>query len=141
VAGWFLNNRLRLYKRWMEETEKVVEKILKFGGEHVKFIILYGSKSTNKQTPMSDTDIAVYYDASKEQRFKFRMKILGRVDDNYDIQIFQDLPLYIKKDVIKGKILYTSDKRLVHDISRKTYREFDDFKKRYYDYIKKGVIT
>lgn len=90
---------------------------------------------------MSDTDIAVYYDASKEQRFKFRMKILGRVDDNYDIQLFQDLSLYIKKDVIKGIILYTSDKRLVHDISRKTYREFDDFKKRYYDYIKKGVIT
>jgi uncharacterized protein len=125
----------------MEDTDEVVEKIKKFGGENVKFIILYGSQSTNNQTPMSDTDIAVYYDAGKEQRFKFRMKILGRVDDHYDIQIFQDLPLYIKKDVIKGNILYTSDKRLIHDISRKTYREFDDFKKRFYDYIKKGVIT
>ncbi|HMA83270.1 MAG TPA: nucleotidyltransferase domain-containing protein [Candidatus Thermoplasmatota archaeon] len=125
----------------MEETDEVVEKIKKFGGENVKFIILYGSQSTNNQTPMSDADIAVYYDAGKEQRFKFRMKILGRVDDHYDIQIFQDLPLYIKKDVIKGNLLYTSDKRLIHDISRKTYREFDDFKKRFYDYIKKGVIT
>ncbi|MBS3749456.1 MAG: nucleotidyltransferase domain-containing protein [Candidatus Thermoplasmatota archaeon] len=125
----------------MEENDEIVDKIKKFGGENVKFIILYGSQSTNNQTPRSDTDIAVYYDAGKEQRFKFRMKILGRVDDHYDIQIFQDLPLYIKKDVIKGKILYTSDKRLIHDVSRKTYREFDDFKKRFYDYIKKGVIT
>lgn len=113
----------------MEETDNVVEKIKKFGGENVKFIILYGSRSTNKQTPLSDTDIAVYYDASKEQRFRFRMKILGRVDDTYDIQIFQDLPLYIRKDVIKGKLLYTSDKRFIHEISRETYREFDDFKK------------
>ncbi len=125
----------------MQEIDKVVEKIKKFGGKKIKFIILYGSQSTNNQTPLSDTDIAVYYDAGKEQRFKFRMKILGRVDDQYDIQIFQDLPLYIKKDVIKGNILYTSDKRLIHEISRKTYREFDDFKKRFYDYIKKGVIT
>ena len=125
----------------MEETDNVVEKIKKFGGENIKFIILYGSRSTNKQTPLSDTDIAVYYDASKEQRFRFRMKILGRVDDTYDIQIFQDLPLYIRKDVIKGKLLYTSDKRFIHEISRETYREFDDFKKRFYDYIKKGVIT
>jgi uncharacterized protein len=91
--------------------------------------------------PLSDTDIAVYYDASKEQRFRFRMKILGRVDYTYDIQIFQDLPLYIRKDVIKGRILYTSDKRFIHEISQDTYREFDDFKKRFYDYIQKGVIT
>lgn len=125
----------------MEKTDKVVEKIKKFGGGNVKFIILYGSQATQNQTPFSDTDIAVYYDAAKEERFKFRMKILGRVDDKYDVQIFQDLPLYIKKDVIKGKILYTTDKRLMYDISRKTYREFDDFKKRFYDYIQKGVIT
>jgi len=69
------------------------------------------------------------------------MKILGRVDYTYDIQIFQDLPLYIRKDVIKGRILYTSDKRFIHEISQDTYREFDDFKKRFYDYIQKGVIT
>ncbi len=125
----------------MEKTEDMVEKIKKLGKEKVKFIMLYGSQSTDKQTPMSDTDIAVYYDGKKEERFKFRMKILGRVDDKYDIQIFQDLPLYIKKEVIKGKILYTSDKKLIYEISRKTYREFDDFKKRFYDYIKKGGIT
>ncbi len=124
----------------MKKINEVVEKIKKLGGDKVKFIILYGSQSTNKQTPMSDIDIAVYHDATKEQRFKFRMKILGRVNDKYDIQIFQDLPLYIRKDVIKGELLYSSDKQFTHNIARKTYQAFEDFKKRYYDYIKKDVI-
>jgi uncharacterized protein len=125
----------------MSQIENIVEKIKKLGGDKVKFIILYGSLSTNKQTPLSDVDLAVFYNGSKEERFRFRMKILGRVPDKYDIQIFQDLPLHVKNEIIKGKVLYKSDNQLIYQIARETYQAFDDFKKRFYDYIKGDVIT
>ncbi|MBC7081652.1 MAG: nucleotidyltransferase domain-containing protein [Thermoplasmatales archaeon] len=60
-----------------------------------------------KNTPLSDIDISVYYDDIREERFKFRIEVLGNISENVDIQIFQDLPIYIKKEVIsKGNILY-----------------------------------
>ena len=38
------------------------------------------------------------------------MKILGRVSDIFDIQTFQDLPLYIQKDIMSsGDIIYYRD--------------------------------
>ena len=119
----------------------VVELIKKIGKKKIKFIILYGSYAEGKQTPLSDIDIAVYYDGSKKERFKFRMLILGKVNDKYDIQTFQDLPLYVKKEIMKGKILYTKDNRYIYDLNYQINKEFENFKYRYYDYIKGGVIA
>jgi len=124
----------------MRDIKTAVDKILELGGNRVRFIILYGSYSRNQNTSSSDIDIAVYYEATKEDRFKFRMKILGILGDIFDVQIFQDLPLYIKKEVIKGKVLYYDNLEFLYDLSRKTYRDYEDFKKRFYDYIENGVI-
>ena len=123
------------------EIQSTVEKIKKIGKEKVKFIILYGSVSEKKQTPMSDIDLAVYYDDTKEKRFRFRMKILGEVGEKFDIQTFQDLPLYVKNEVLKGKILYCPDHKILYDTDRATYQDFEEFKYRFYDYIKGGVIS
>ena len=119
----------------------VVSKIKKMGGKNIKFIILYGSVVEGNQTPLSDIDLAVYYEGTKEERFKFRMKILGDVNDKFDIQIFQDLPLYVRKEVLKGKIMYSSESRFLYEMERRTYQDFDDFKNRFYDYIRGGVIA
>lgn len=107
----------------------------------IKFIILYGSFSKGKQNPLSDIDLAVYYEGSKEERFRFRVKILGSVSDVFDIQIFQDLPLYVKKEVICGKVVYGGQSRLLYEVERRTYQDFDDFKNRFYDYIYGDVIV
>jgi len=123
-----------------QEIAHAVKMIRKIGGKKIKFIILYGSYANENQNPSSDIDLAVYYDGSKEERFKFRMKILGHVDDIFDIQIFQDLPLYVKNEVLKGKILYGGESRLIYELERRTYQDFDDFKNRFYDYIRGGVI-
>lgn len=126
------------------ETKKIqdaIQKIMALGGPRVKFIILYGSVSTKKQTPRSDIDLAVYYDTDKNQRFKFRMNILGRISPEFDVTIFQDLPLYMRQDVVRGKVLYAADMTFLYDVDRRTYQDFEDFKHRFYDYIKGGVIT
>lgn len=45
----------------------------------IRFIILFGSKSKNTATPLSDTDIAAYYDAPAKERFRFRIQALGEL--------------------------------------------------------------
>ena len=114
-----------------EDVYSVVNQIKKIGKEKIKFIILYGSVVECNQTPLSDIDLAVYYEGSKEERFKFRMEILGNVNDKFDIQIFQDLPLYIRKEIIShGEILYQKNYSEIFDIFIKTIKSFGDFKPR-----------
>ena len=110
---------------------EVVEKIKNIGGEKVRFIVLYGSVIKRKMTNLSDIDLAVFYDDNKYERFKFRTKILGRIRDGFDIQTFQDLPLYIQKDIIStGKVIYFSDYKEIFKIYMKTIKEFEHFKPR-----------
>ena len=114
-----------------EDIRSVIDQIKKIGGKQIKFIILYGSFVEGNQTPLSDIDIAVYYEGSKEKRFRFRKQILGRVNDKFDIQTFQDLPLYIRKEVIShGKVIYQKNYSEILDIFLCTIREFGDFKPR-----------
>ncbi|MBS3778415.1 MAG: nucleotidyltransferase domain-containing protein [Candidatus Thermoplasmatota archaeon] len=109
--------------------KSVVKTIKKIGGKKIGFIIQYGSTVTGEQTPLSDIDIAVYYQGTKKQRFDFIITVLGSVDDRFDIHIFQDLPLYIQQEVIsKGKILYQRDFETTFDIFMKTIQRFSDFK-------------
>ena len=110
---------------------KIIDKIKSLGGEKLRFIILYGSIVKGKMTNLSDIDIAVYYHDDKKERFKFRMKVLGRIDDKFDVQIFQDLPLYVQKDIVSsGEVIYYSDYREIFKIYMKTIRDFEHFKPR-----------
>lgn len=101
------------------------------GGERIRFIVLYGSAVSGNLNELSDIDLAVFYDGDKKERFDFRVKILGRVGNEFYIQIFQDLPLYIQQDIIStGNVLYHSDYEEVFSIFMKTIKEFEDFKPR-----------
>jgi predicted nucleotidyltransferase len=111
-----------------ENIERVIERIREIGGDRITFIALYGSVTKNRDTPLSDIDLAVFYEGSKEERFEFRMSVLGRIGDEFDVQIFQDLPLYIQKEVISyGKLLYYKEYDAVFDIYMNVIKNFDDF--------------
>ncbi len=109
----------------------VAEKIKTIGGDKVRFIILYGSKAREEMTELSDIDLAVYYDGDKKERFDFRVKVLGRVGDEFDIQTFQDLPLYIRKDIASsGKVIDYKGYMEIFSIFMRTIRDFEHFKPR-----------
>jgi len=109
----------------------VAEKIKTIGGDKVRFIILYGSKAREEMTELSDIDLAVYYDGDKKERFDFRVKVLGRVGDEFDIQTFQDIPLYIRKDIASsGKVIDYKGYMEIFRIFMRTIRDFEHFKPR-----------
>ncbi len=124
-------------------TDKVVETVNDMDkSDKVQFIILYGSQREGRATEDSDVDICIGYDGSRDEASRFRFRVLSDLfDDRYDVQIFQLLPLYVKKEVLKGDVLYRRDKLELYDIAYRTIKEFDDFKHRYYDYIGKEAIA
>lgn len=127
----------------MEHENKILINALKKMPDFKKvmFVMIYGSHAKGKENKLSDIDFAIFYNGDKKERFKFRLKILANLPDNFDIQIFQDLPLFVRKDVLKGKLVYAKDNSYAYDIAYQTIKEFDHFKRYYYDYIGIEAIT
>lgn len=117
--------------KMQSEIKKTVEEIKRIDTEKkIGFIVLYGSIVNKRQGKRSDIDLTVYYAGNENERFRFRTKVLGRVSNKFDVQIFQDLPLYIKKDIITtGKTLYYRNYKLIFDEYLKTIRDYEDFEK------------
>jgi predicted nucleotidyltransferase len=100
--------------------------------DKLRFVYLYGSSATDKKMLRSDIDIALYYDiANTRELYDLQFLISGSFPDNYDIHLFQLLPLYVKIEIFKGELLYTDDKGFVHDIAWETIKEYNDFEPRY----------
>ncbi len=114
------------------DISRIVEKIVKLDTKRkVKFIVLFGSVVRGEQTPLSDVDVAVYYGGTADERFNFRRCCLGSFPDQIDVQIFQDLPLAVRNEVIKGKVVYSRGFQFVFDEFMKVIKEFRSFEKYY----------
>lgn len=130
-------------KRMNLSMDKVLAKIKAIKGfEKVKFIILFGSSAEERTIESSDIDICIYYDGSSEEASRFRFNVLSELfEDTYDVHIFQQLPMYVRVEVLKGKIIYCTDTRFVYDVALETIRVFEAFKHRFYDYIGERAIA
>jgi predicted nucleotidyltransferase len=123
-----------------DKIDRAVQKIKSLGGDKVRFITLYGSASVGRMKEDSDIDISVYYD--DEDASEFRLKVLSELfDDVYDIKIFQQLPLPLRMQVLRGKVLYSDDTPFMYDKAYETIKEFESFKRGYYDYLGIESIT
>ena len=110
---------------------KAIKKITSLDDfERVKFIIQYGSSVRGMMTEDSDIDLAIYYDANDDNcASRYRFKVISSLfDDIYDIKIFQQLPLYVRTDALKGKVIYCKDRNFLYDVARQTIKDFNSFK-------------
>ncbi|MFA7707576.1 MAG: nucleotidyltransferase domain-containing protein [Candidatus Pacearchaeota archaeon] len=94
-------------------TKAMINNALEVIKEHewfwkIKEIILFGSFVENKFHLFSDIDIAVKFkEINIKDATKFRIHILGRVNNKIDIQVYNILPDKIKKEIDKnGKTIY-----------------------------------
>ena len=121
-----------------KEIEKRLEKFMKVARamkdfKKVEFIFLYGSVAEGKANALSDIDICIYFNGNYDDAFDFRVKLSS--DSKIDVQIFQQLPLYVRVNVLKGKVLYVKNREFLYDVAYKTIQEFEDLKPHYYEYI------
>ncbi|MEK6950931.1 MAG: nucleotidyltransferase domain-containing protein [Nanoarchaeota archaeon] len=104
-------------------------------GKRIQFIVVFGSVAAGRANALSDVDVAVYYQGTPEERFQFRKKMLGTLPEKVDVQIFQDLPVAVQKEVLSGKVLYYQDFQFMFDEYLKVIQEYDFFEKHQREYF------
>lgn len=76
---------------------------------NIAAIFLFGSHASGIATPRSDIDICVVFrkDLSLKEATKFRIRISQELPEKVDIQVFNILPLKLKRSIARShKLLY-----------------------------------
>lgn len=117
------------------ELKRVVNEIRK--DKDIIAIMLFGSYARNKEYAR-DVDLCVVLDKNYPagKLFTKRLKYLSRAPDKFDIQIFQQLPLYVRISVLReGKFLYLRDKKKIYALAYESLKNYNFFERHYKDYI------
>lgn len=98
-------------------------------------VLIFGSYLSKKGH--RDVDVCLVLN-KKLSNIKASKKKLSyqKISSKIDVQILQQLPLYIKMEVIrKNKPLLIKDYDQLFDTARDVIRDFDSFEKHYNDYL------
>ncbi|MEW6248877.1 MAG: nucleotidyltransferase domain-containing protein [Nitrospirota bacterium] len=105
--------------------------------EAVLAVILFGSRARGEHTPASDTDLCLVLPFGKDaagDQVTIRMRYLK--DADLDLRIFQQLPLYVRRRVLKeGVVLFCRDLDALYAMAYRTAQAFEDFKLIYRQYL------
>jgi len=85
-----------------------------------------------------DVDICIFLDKKYPnlEMSKKKLNFLKEINNRFDIQIFQQLPIYIRVRILKEmRILFCRNKDLLYEIAFSTIKEFNLFEKRYNFYL------
>ncbi len=101
-------------------------------------VALFGSATRGKF--YRDLDVCLFLNKklSNISMSRKRFDFLKHTNTKIDLQVFQQLPLYIRIRVLKeGKILLCKNEDMLYQIAFQTIKDFDYFKKVYYMCLKK----
>jgi len=118
--------------------DKVIEKIILQAKKDAKVIAvaLFGSYARGE--PHRDIDVCIFLKPGKyspSELFDRRLKFTPP-EDRYDIQLFQQLPLYIQKRILKeGKIIYCKEEDALYDLCFATLRDYVHYQPIYESYL------
>ena len=119
---------------------KNVVKLIKTAEQDNKIlaVFLFGSAAREDGHRQSDVDICLIMRQDIYSPVELSRKKLEYLEAfNMDVQIFQQLPLYIRIRVIReGKNLFCSDEDGLYRLVFNTISAFEDFKYIYQDYLK-----
>jgi predicted nucleotidyltransferase len=122
------------------ELNKLIEKADQ--DEDILAVFLFGSSVRERETSKSDVDICLIMNPETQAAYQKKLissqKRLDYLKDFlFDIHIFQQLPLYIRKRILQeGKILFVRDEDMLYEIAFRTAQAYEDFKHIYQDYLK-----
>ncbi|MBL7050539.1 nucleotidyltransferase domain-containing protein [Candidatus Woesearchaeota archaeon] len=138
---YFELKKNRLNKAIINESVNIIMKDTL--SQEISAILLFGSQIDKTHTLRSDIDICIVFkkQLSLKELTLFRKRVLGKLNSRVDIQIFNLLPLNIKKTLSdKNKILF-KNKQFKQDIfistTWKKYFEHKSHIKNYFNEAKK----
>ena len=101
---------------------------------------MFGSYARKEYYRDVDVCLILKNKLSSKEIFDKRIHYLGELPDMFDVQVFQDLPLYIQIRILKeGKILFCKDEDKIYELALQTVREFDHFNPLYIHYIEHAL--
>ena len=125
-------------KQESQQIKKILQKTKR--DKEVIAVLIFGSSLKNKYYKDIDICLVLNKKHSNLKIYEKRLNLLKELPDNFDIQIFQQLPIYIKIEILKEmKILLCKDYDSLYEIAFQTIKEFDDFKEIYENYIKNAL--
>jgi hypothetical protein len=104
---------------------------------NVLAVVIFGSAARGEATPASDVDVClVLRPRSYDSLSLSRTKLAYCKEVDLDVQVYQQLPLYIRTRVLKeGKVLFSRDDDALYDLAFRTAQAFEDFKPHYRAYL------
>lgn len=118
----------------LEKLKKIIEKAKRDGD--VLAVILFGSYARGEK--FSDVDVCILLKPKKYEPLflsKKRLEYLMHFPA-IDIQVFQQLPLYIRMRVLKdNRVIFCRNEDLLYDVAFDTIREFEYYKPVYREYL------
>ena len=101
-------------------------------------VVLFGSAARGEHSRDSDVDVCLILNLSSYSPLSLSQKKLDYLTEaKVDIQIFQQLPIYIRTRVLKdGQVLFCRDEELLYKVAFRTIREFNDFEPFYRAYLR-----
>ncbi len=99
-------------------------------------VMLFGSVARGESSVQSDVDICLVLYPKRWQLEELARKRWEYLCFDLDIKIFQQLPLYLRRRVLKeGIVLLVKDEDQLYELAFRTAKEFEDFKHIYRDYL------
>jgi uncharacterized protein len=107
-----------------------------FKDRKVVIAYLFGSQAKGESGPLSDIDIAVYFDESvaNDDRFDLRLEVLGELidlfkTDDVDLVVLNDAPPLLAHRVLKeGRVLFATDEERRIEFEVRAVLEYLDWK-------------
>ena len=98
--------------------------------------MLFGSVARWESRAQSDVDICLVFYPKRWQLEELVRKRWEYLRFDLDIKIFQQLPLYVRRRVLReGVVLLVKDEDQLYELAFRTAKEFEDFKHIYRDYL------
>ncbi|MGQ4833955.1 MAG: nucleotidyltransferase family protein [Candidatus Asgardarchaeia archaeon] len=95
-----------------KKTLTKIKKDLEFIKEipEVHSVLLFGSYAANEETERSDIDICLVIPRAKDKITKILGIVVSKLSlkKEYDVSVFEELPLYMKAEVIENHIVLFS---------------------------------
>jgi predicted nucleotidyltransferase len=100
-------------------------------------VIRFGSTVRGEETRASDVDVCLVLAPSRpDARTLARKRLEYAQADELDVTVFQALPLYIRRRVLKeGRVEFVRDEEALYDVAYRTAQAYEDFKHIYHDYL------